>query len=106
MRTPRVSCLRAPASAAEVTRARAVVDDERPSKTEIERAEVLDEVNAIIDRAFAQLRATPAPTLLEVRTVGRAALPATVIGLLFHAAEHSTRHVGQAITTALILGGA
>jgi uncharacterized damage-inducible protein DinB len=26
-----------------------------------------------------------------------------VIGLLFHAAEHATRHVGQAITTARIL---
>ena len=40
--------------------------------------------------------------LLEERRVGRAGLPATVLGLLFHAAEHSTRHVGQAITTALI----
>jgi hypothetical protein len=29
-------------------------------------------------------------------------LPATVLGLLFHAAEHTNRHVGQAITTALI----
>jgi len=27
------------------------------------------------------------------------------MGLLFHAAEHSTRHMGQAITTARILGG-
>jgi len=28
-----------------------------------------------------------------------------VLGLLFHAAEHATRHVGQAITTAKILAG-
>jgi uncharacterized damage-inducible protein DinB len=28
------------------------------------------------------------------------------IGLLFHAAEHATRHVGQAVTTAKILRGA
>jgi uncharacterized damage-inducible protein DinB len=28
-----------------------------------------------------------------------------VLGLLVHAAEHSTRHMGQAITTARILGG-
>jgi hypothetical protein len=42
-------------------------------------------------------------TLLEPRRVGRAGLPATVIGLLFHGAEHSTRHAGQAITTARIL---
>jgi len=26
-----------------------------------------------------------------------------VLGLLFHAAEHCTRHVGQAITTARIV---
>jgi hypothetical protein len=61
------------------------------------------EVGRTIDRAFDQLRATPAAALLDSRKVGRAGLPATVLGLLFHAAEHSTRHVGQAITTALVL---
>lgn len=57
-----------------------------------------------ITRAFAQLQATPREALLEARKVGRAGLPSTVLGLLFHAAEHATRHVGQAITTAKILG--
>jgi|SRR5688572_6236084 uncharacterized damage-inducible protein DinB len=57
-----------------------------------------------IERALAQLRATPQEMLLEARKVGRAGLPSTVLGLLFHAAEHATRHVGQAITTAKILG--
>lgn len=37
------------------------------------------------------------------RTVGRKKLPSTVIGLLFHAAEHSQRHVGQLLVTARIL---
>lgn len=71
-------------------------------------ASLLDEVvsvNAIIGRALEQLRSTTRESLLETRTVGRAALPSNVLGLLFHAAEHSTRHVGQAITTALILEG-
>jgi uncharacterized damage-inducible protein DinB len=58
-----------------------------------------------IDAALAQLRSTPRDSLLEPRTVGRAALPSTVLGLLFHAAEHTTRHVGQAITTAKIVRG-
>src|SRR5215208_3185372 len=58
-----------------------------------------------IERAFDQLRATNAGALLDERKVGRAGLPATVLGLLFHAAEHCTRHVGQAITTAKILAG-
>jgi hypothetical protein len=68
-------------------------------------AMVVAEVNGIIDRALEQLRATTKHMLLDERKVGRAALPSTVSGLLFHAAEHATRHVGQAITTAKILGG-
>jgi len=65
-------------------------------------ASVVAEVNRIIDAALNQLRQTPRESLLEDRKVGRAGLPATVLGLLFHAAEHTTRHVGQAITTALV----
>ena len=65
---------------------------------------VVDELNDAIDRALEQLRATAPSSLLDERRVGRAGLPSTVLGLLFHAAEHSTRHIGQAITTARILG--
>jgi uncharacterized damage-inducible protein DinB len=35
--------------------------------------------------------------------VGRKKLPTTVIGLLTHIAEHTQRHVGQAIVTARVL---
>lgn len=72
----------------------------RPSIDEIVR----ETMNAL-DAALAQLRATPRESLLEPRKVGRAGLPSTTLGLLFHAAEHATRHVGQAITTARILSG-
>lgn len=41
--------------------------------------------------------------LTEKRTVGRAALPSTVIGLCIHAAEHTTRHTGQLLVTATVL---
>ncbi len=41
--------------------------------------------------------------LKEKRTVGRKKLPSTVLGLLFHAAEHSQRHIGQLLVTASIL---
>jgi hypothetical protein len=58
-----------------------------------------------IRRSLEQVRQTPATSLLEPRRVGRAGLPTTVLGLLFHAAEHSTRHAGQAISTARILRG-
>jgi hypothetical protein len=68
-------------------------------------ATLVAEVDRVLERGFDQLRSTSPSSLLEDRKVGRAGLPATVLGLLFHAAEHSTRHVGQAITTALVLGG-
>lgn len=58
---------------------------------------------AQIDRALEQLQRTTRDELLEFRGVGRAQLPSNVLGLLFHAAEHSTRHAGQLITTAKIL---
>jgi uncharacterized damage-inducible protein DinB len=66
-------------------------------------ADLVHEASAQIDRALDQLRRTPSDRLLEHRGVGRAQLPSNVLGLLFHAAEHSTRHAGQLITTAKIL---
>jgi hypothetical protein len=63
--------------------------------------------NRTVDEALRQLASTSDATLLERRTVGRAQLPSTVLGLLFHAAEHASRHTGQVVTTAkLVRGGA
>ena len=59
-------------------------------------------VSAQVERAMAQLRATDPATLLDDRKIGRAGLPSTVLGCLFHAAEHTTRHAGQFITTVKI----
>ncbi|MET4075855.1 DinB family protein [Hymenobacter sp. UYCo722] len=53
-----------------------------------------------VDRALAQLRGTDSAVLTERRGVGRAQVPSTVIGLLVHAAEHTTRHLGQLLVTA------
>jgi uncharacterized damage-inducible protein DinB len=39
----------------------------------------------------------------EMRGVGRQMLPSTVGGLLVHCAEHTQRHVGQAVTTAKVV---
>ena len=61
---------------------------------------------ASLDRAMHQLRRTSRETLHIPRKVGRAGLPSTTLGLLFHAAEHSVRHAGQAISTAIFLSGA
>ena len=80
-------------------------DEGTPGEPPATLALMVEEVERTIERALAQLRATSREALLEPRKVGRAGLPSNVLGLLFHAAEHSTRHVGQAITTAKILGG-
>jgi uncharacterized damage-inducible protein DinB len=57
-----------------------------------------------IDRALVEVRGTPLCTLDETREVGRARLPSTVLGLLFHAAEHAQRHSAQIITTLKAIG--
>jgi uncharacterized damage-inducible protein DinB len=65
-------------------------------------ADLLDAFDAQVDRALEQLRATPPETLSDTRFVGRQRLPSTVLGLLFHAAEHTQRHVGQMLVTARV----
>lgn len=73
------------------------------SEEQVHREVLVRDAHAALDRALAQIRATPVASLLEERKVGRAGLPATTLGLLFHAAEHATRHAGQALTTARIV---
>lgn len=65
--------------------------------------QLLDEVDVVLDRVIDQLRRTRSEQLLERREVGRARIPSTVLGLLFHIAEHTQRHTGQVITTAKIV---
>jgi hypothetical protein len=62
------------------------------------REELLNEMNGVFLAAEAVVRAIDPATLREPRTVGRKRLPTTVIGLLTHIAEHTQRHIGQAIT--------
>jgi DinB superfamily len=59
--------------------------------------------DAAVARAIDQLRETDERRLTDERHVGRARLRSTVAGLLFHAAEHTQRHVGQAVTTRRLL---
>ncbi len=63
-----------------------------------------EELLARLDRALTEadkiVKAVDPDTLAEPRTVGRKRLPTTVIGLLTHVAEHTQRHVGQAISAA------
>ncbi|HUC80845.1 MAG TPA: DinB family protein [Flavisolibacter sp.] len=52
-----------------------------------------------VQQTLEQFKQTDEKTLTDVRTVGRRALPSTVQGLLFHAADHTMRHLGQLLVT-------
>jgi len=74
-----------------------------PGDPPAEAAALAAGAQAAIDSAVAVLRTTPDADLLVPRSVGRAALPSNVLGLLFHCAEHTHRHTGQIVTTAKIV---
>lgn len=74
------------------------IDQHRPPKQEL-----LDRWARVSEEALEALSRTPTEALLEPRAVGRAALPSTVLGLLFHVAEHASRHTGQLVTTAKLV---
>ena len=73
-------------------------------RAEPEPGAALGDLLAALDetliRVQYQLRALDPGTLYEPRYVGRKRLPTSVIGLLVHIAEHTQRHLGQAIDTA------
>ena len=56
-----------------------------------------------VNEALAIFKSTPEAILTEKRFVGRKQLPSSVIGLFFHAAEHSQRHIGQMLVTISVL---
>ncbi len=56
-----------------------------------------------VAEALAYFKTLDGTDLTEARTVGRKRLPSTVIGLLFHAAEHSQRHTGQLLVTVSVV---
>jgi len=59
--------------------------------------------NKQIDDAIEQLKQTDENSLTAPRGIGRAQIPTTLIGLLFHTAEHVMRHTGQLLVTVRVL---
>lgn len=78
-------------------------------KGEMEPGASLSELSAHLEsvlRRVEQLcRGLDPASFPEARAVGRKQLPTTVMGLLIHMAEHTQRHVGQAIVTAKLVRG-
>ena len=76
-------------------------------KSELESHSTRDELLASLRSSLAdyatRVRAFTPQQYSEPRGIGRKQLPTTVAGLLVHVADHTMRHVGQAITTAKLL---
>lgn len=65
--------------------------------------DLLTDLDGQLAIALEQLRDTRETSLTEICFVGRAQIPSTRLGLIFHAAEHTQRHLGQLLVTARIL---
>jgi uncharacterized damage-inducible protein DinB len=65
-------------------------------------AELFGELHEALQKSARRVRALPASEFDRPRYVGAKKLPTTLGGLLVHIADHTQRHVGQAITTAKI----
>jgi uncharacterized damage-inducible protein DinB len=82
---------------------RAALDQEgQTPDMAVSLGDLLDAFDAQVERAVQELRGIQPRTLTDPRFVGRQQLPSTVLGLLFHAAEHVQRHVGQLLVTARV----
>ncbi len=67
------------------------------------RDAVFAELDSALTKSMSRVQALDANALEQQRSVGGKHLPTTVAGLLVHVADHTQRHVGQAITTAKIV---
>lgn len=66
------------------------------------RDALFSELNSALAMSIVRVRAFDLSVFEQTRSVGHKRLPTTVAGLLVHVADHTQRHVGQAITTAKI----
>jgi uncharacterized damage-inducible protein DinB len=65
--------------------------------------DVFKELNQSFQNTRHRLNSIVVQSMDQPIAIGRKALPTTLGGLLVHAAEHTQRHVGQAITTAKLI---
>ena len=77
--------------------------EERADELSIDGEGLIAVFREAVERSLAQVRATDPGILGNPREVGRAKLPSSVLGLFFHAAEHTARHCGQIVTTAKLV---
>lgn len=76
-------------------------------KTELDpgatKNELFAELTLALEKSAKRIRAFNVADLEQARGIGKKQLPTSLGGLLVHVADHTLRHVGQAITTAKIV---
>ncbi len=85
-----------------------LTDDQKGSmageiEAPIRGADLFVEFESGLAAAEQRVRGIRLESWQQTRRVGRKQLPTTVAGLLIHCADHTQRHVGQAITTAKVI---
>jgi uncharacterized damage-inducible protein DinB len=75
-------------------------DEAKPGAT---LEELLAQVDQTLAASESRLKTIQPEQIHEPRFIGRKRLPTTVLGLLVHIAEHTQRHLGQAITTSKLV---
>lgn len=73
------------------------------AETNAPAAQLIEKAVSKIDEALEVFKVVSLDSLFEPRFVGRKKLETNVFGLLFHIAEHTTRHTGQIVTTSKIV---
>ncbi len=81
----------------------ALLIEGKEEKNSSSAKELIEKLDKQIDDAIKELISVKEDTLGETRGVGRKQIPTTLIGLYFHAAEHSMRHIGQLLVTVRVL---
>ena len=81
----------------------AILIEGKQEKNSLSAKELIEELDKQIDHAIKELINVKEDTLTEARGMGRKQIPTTLIGLYFHTAEHSMRHIGQLLVTVKIL---
>jgi uncharacterized damage-inducible protein DinB len=71
--------------------------------TDAKRDLLFAELKSALESAGQRVRSLAAADPETPRKVGKEQLPTTIGGLLVHLADHTQRHVGQAITTAKLV---
>ncbi len=76
---------------------------EATSDGDISSDMLIAEFDNKIEEVLKKLKSIPVSSLTEFRGVGRKQLPSSVIGLIFHAAEHTQRHIGQLLVSVSVV---